>query len=144
MIALLIKFIRLFFCITFVIRQKQYLKTTALKQMRQEVWGDLSDNGVLDLLKQYLQASSALSFASRGQRFNDSDLSELHVRAGDYVSLNFYRRKGYLIAGFPVQQVNSVSSSEFLCVLMCSRVLFNGTRRYYTQIIRAQLITRCL
>lgn len=97
-------------------RQKRYLKTTALKQMREEVWGDLSDNSVLDLLKQYLQASSALSFASRGQQFQDSDLSELHVRAGDYVSLNFNHRKSYMLAGFPVKQVNSILSRE---VLLC-------------------------
>ncbi|CAB1108042.1 unnamed protein product [Ectocarpus sp. CCAP 1310/34] len=64
---------------------RHYLSSNALRAQNIEVWGRLNDEGVLDRLRQYLQASSALTFAARGQVFSDSDLVELHVRAGDMV-----------------------------------------------------------
>ncbi|CAN0237254.1 unnamed protein product, partial [Ascophyllum nodosum] len=57
----------------------------ALNQMRRDVWGDLSDEDVLGRLKEFLQASSALSFAARGQQFTDEELRQLRIRAQDYV-----------------------------------------------------------
>lgn len=68
--------------------QTHYLSKTALKKMREEVWGkNVSNAYVMDRLRQYLQASSALSFACHGQVFTDEDLDELLLRAGDYVSV---------------------------------------------------------
>ena len=61
------------------------MKPAALNQMRRDVWGDLSDEDVLGRLKEFLQASSALSFAARGQQFTDEELRQLRVRAQDYV-----------------------------------------------------------
>lgn len=66
--------------------QVRFLKPTSLAQMRNDVWGNLTDDEVLSRLKEYLQASSALSFAARAQEYTDRDLRELHLRAGDYVS----------------------------------------------------------
>ena len=61
------------------------MKPAALNQMRRDVWGDLSDEDVLGRLKEFLQASSALSFAARGQQFTDEELRQLRIRAQDYV-----------------------------------------------------------
>lgn len=56
--------------------------------MWDEVWAEgATDEAKLDRLRQYLQASSALSFAAHGQVFTDADLEDVHVRAGDYVSV---------------------------------------------------------
>ena len=63
------------------------MKPVALNQMRRDVWGGLNDEDVLARLKGYLQASSALSFAARGQQFTDEELRQLRIRAEDYVSL---------------------------------------------------------
>lgn len=73
-------------CVPLYGSQVRLLKPTSLAQMRNDVWGNLTDDEVLSRLKEYLQASSALSFAARAQEYTDSDLGELHLRAGDYVS----------------------------------------------------------
>lgn len=65
------------------------MKPVALNQMRRDVWGNLNDEDVLKRLKEYLQASSALSFAARGQQFTDEELRQLRIRAEDYVSLSY-------------------------------------------------------
>ena len=68
------------------------MKPVALNQMRRDVWGDLNDEDVLGRSKGYLQASSALSFATRGQQFTDEELRQLRIRAEDYVSLSYVAR----------------------------------------------------
>lgn len=67
--------------------QRHNLNSTAINKLNTEVWGGLSDEGALDRLREYFQASSSLSFAANGQEFTDSDLRQLHTRAGDYVSV---------------------------------------------------------
>lgn len=47
----------------------------------------MTEEDKLGRLREYIQSSSALSFAAKGQVFTDSDLRQLHVRAGDYVSV---------------------------------------------------------
>ena len=66
--------------------QLRFLKPSSLSQMRREVWGNLGNDDVLRRLREYLQASSALSFAARGQQYTDDDLDKLRTRGGDYVS----------------------------------------------------------
>ena len=65
--------------------QTRYLRPAALNKTRQNVGEDLNDWDVLARLRQFLQASSALSFAARAQEYTDEDLLQLHVRGEDYV-----------------------------------------------------------
>lgn len=70
------------FCARTVARsQRHYLNSTALNKLNAEVWGGLSDDGILARLRLYIQASSSLSFAANGQEFTDSHLRQLHERA---------------------------------------------------------------
>ena len=59
-----------------------------------EEWGDTWDQDTLDLLCEYIQSSSALSFEFRAQEYTDPDIDELRLRAGDYVSL-FIHKLGF-------------------------------------------------
>lgn len=54
-VCLIAKFTQLSPCQAFVIPQKKYWKTTALKQMREAVCGHLSDDGGLEVLKEYIR-----------------------------------------------------------------------------------------
>ncbi|CAM9852008.1 unnamed protein product [Laminaria digitata] len=53
--------------------------------MRDEVWGETSPQQTVTLLRDYVHASSALSFAARALEYTDADVAEVHKRAGDYV-----------------------------------------------------------
>ena len=92
------------------------MKPVALNQMRRDVWGGLNDEDVLGRLKGYLQASSALSFAARGQQFTDEELLQLRIRAEDYVSLSY---------------VAHHFTSERGHQLVCSKVRFDSSILVY-------------
>lgn len=53
----------------------------------------------MNRLREYLQASSALSFAAHGQVFTDADLPQVHIRAGDYVSVMGSKPPGIVFGG---------------------------------------------
>lgn len=55
------------------------------------MWGNITDDDVLQRLRQYLQASSALSFAAHAQEFTDDDLRHVRLLAGDYVRMSKLR-----------------------------------------------------
>ena len=92
------------------------MKPVALNQMRRDVWGGLNDEDVLGRLKGYLQASSALSFAARGQQFTDEELRQLRIRTEDYVSLSY---------------VAHHFTSERGHQLVCSKVCFDSSILVY-------------
>ena len=82
----------------------------ALRKLNEEVWGNLTDIGMLERLRQYIQASSALSFAAHGQVYTDSDLRQVHIRAQDYVSMNLRR---YLYSTVGVFDADNRNAGEW-------------------------------